>query len=103
MPRAEQLGRDHLLDRIAFGGVAEIFRAKTFDHRGEAQTVAVKRLLSPLAEDDDFVQMLLDEAKICGTLRHPNVAQIYEFARSGDDYFIAMEYVDGKDARTILD
>ncbi|HJZ85587.1 MAG TPA: serine/threonine-protein kinase [Polyangia bacterium] len=103
MPRAQQLGRYHLLDRIAFGGMAEIYRAKTFDERGEQHIVAVKRVLGHLAEDDDFVQMLVDEAKICGTLRHPNIAAIYEFARSGEDYFIAMEYVDGKDSRTILD
>src|SRR5262245_4027671 len=83
--------------------MAEIYRAKTFDERGEQHIVAVKRVLGHLAEDDDFVQMLVDEAKICGTLRHPNIAAIYEFARSGEDYFIAMEYVDGKDSRTILD
>src|SRR5262249_46909077 len=103
MPRAQQLGRYHLLDRIAFGGMAEIYRAKTFDEAGQPHLVAIKRVLGHLVEDEDFVQMLVDEAKICGTLRHPNIAHIYEFARVADDYFIAMEYVDGKDSRTILD
>src|SRR5437879_1600864 len=103
MPRAYQLGRYHLLDRIAFGGMAEIFRAKTFDEKGQPHLVALKRVLSHLAQDEDFVQMLVDEAKICGTLRHPNVARLFEFSRVDDDYFMAMEYVDGKDSRSILE
>ncbi|RMH44304.1 MAG: serine/threonine protein kinase [Deltaproteobacteria bacterium] len=101
--RAHQLGRYHLLDRIAFGGMAEIYRAKTFDADGHAHMVAVKRVLAHLAEDDDFIQMLVDEAKIAGLLKHPNIARVYEFARAHGEYFIAMEHVDGKDLRTILE
>ncbi len=91
------------MDRIAFGGMAEIYRAKTFDSSGHAHLVAVKRVLAHLAEDDDFIQMLVDEAKIAGLLRHPNIARVYEFARAHGEYFIAMEHVDGKDLRTILE
>jgi serine/threonine protein kinase len=101
--RAQQLGRYHLLDRIAFGGMAEIYRAKTFDAHGHAHLVAVKRVLAHLAEDDDFIQMLVDEAKIASVLRHGSIARVYEFARAQGEYFIAMEHVDGKDARTILE
>ncbi len=101
--RAQQLGRYHLLDRIAFGGMAEIYRAKTFDSYGHAHLVAVKRVLAHLAEDDDFIQMLVDEAKIAGLVRHYNIARVYEFARAHGEYFIAMEHVDGKDLRTILE
>jgi len=100
---AQQIGRYHLLDRIAFGGMAEIFRAKTFDSRGHEHMVAIKRVLRHLAEDDDFLQMLVDEAKIASLLDHVNIAKVYEFVRVGDDYFIAMEYVDGRDVRSILD
>ncbi len=100
---SQQLGRYHLLDRIAFGGMAEIFRAKTFDSRGKEKVVAIKRVLSHLAEDDDFLQMLVDEAKITSMIRHPNIAAIYEFVRVDQEYFIAMEYIDGKDLRSILD
>jgi serine/threonine protein kinase len=103
MPFAQQLGRYQLLDRIAFGGMAEIFRAKTFDHEGRAHLVAVKRVLNHLTTDDDFVRMLVDEAKITAQLQHENIARVYEFAHEGDEYFIAMEYVDGKDVRTLLD
>jgi serine/threonine protein kinase len=107
MPFAQQLGRYQLLDRIAFGGMAEIFRAKTFDSEGRAHLVAVKRVLNHLTVDDDFLRMLVDEAKITATLKHENIAQVFEFAvdhsSAGDEYFIAMEYVDGKDVRTLLD
>jgi serine/threonine-protein kinase len=101
--KAQQLGRYHLLDRIAFGGMAEIYRAKTFDANGHAHLVAVKRVLAHLAEDDDFIQMLVDEAKIASVLKHPNIARVYEFARAHGEYFIAMEHVDGKDLRSILE
>src|SRR5580765_5877187 len=101
--RAQQLGRYHLLDRIAFGGMAEIYRAKTFDAHGQPHLVAVKRVLAHLAEDDDFIQMLVDEAKIASLIRHPNIAHVYEFARAHGEYFIAMEFVDGKDLRSILE
>ncbi len=101
--RAQQLGRYHLLDRIAFGGMAEIYRAKTFDAHGTPHLVAVKRVLAHLAEDDDFIQMLVDEAKIASVLRHSNIARVYEFARAHGEYFIAMEHVDGKDMRTVLE
>jgi eukaryotic-like serine/threonine-protein kinase len=100
---AQQIGRYHLLDRIAFGGMAEIYRAKTFDSQGQEHMVAIKRVLRHLSDDDDFLQMLVDEAKIASLLDHANIARVYEFVRVGDDYFIAMEYVDGKDVRTILD
>jgi serine/threonine-protein kinase len=101
--RAQQLGRYHLLDRIAFGGMAEIYRAKTFDASGQPHLVAVKRVLAHLAEDDDFIQMLVDEAKIASVLRHASIARVYEFARAHGEYFIAMEHVDGKDMRTVLE
>jgi hypothetical protein len=103
MPQAQQLGRYQLLDRISFGGMAEIFRAKTFDAAGGEHLVAVKRVLAHLVEDDEFLQMLIDEAKLSALLRHENIAQIYEFARAGQEYFLAMEYVDGKDLRAVME
>src|SRR5262249_8320240 len=74
-----------------------------FDAQGHAHLVAVKRVLAHLAEDDDFIQMLVDEAKIAGVLKNANIARVYEFARAHGEYFIAMEHVDGKDLRTILE
>jgi serine/threonine protein kinase len=83
--------------------MAEIFRAKTFDSNGHAHLVAVKRVLAHLAEDDDFIQMLIDEAKIASMVQHPNIARVFEFARAHGEYFIAMEHVDGKDLRSIME
>ncbi len=83
--------------------MAEIYRAKTFDANGQPHLVAVKRVLAHLAEDDDFIQMLVDEAKIASVLRHGSIARVYEFARAHGEYFIAMEHVDGKDMRTVLE
>jgi serine/threonine protein kinase len=83
--------------------MAEIYRAKTFDAHGQPHLVAVKRVLAHLAEDDDFIQMLVDEAKIASVLRHQSIARVYEFARAHGEYFIAMEHVDGKDMRTVLE
>ncbi len=103
MPQAHQLGRYQLLDRIAFGGMAEIYRAKTFDSEGRARLVAVKRVLQHLTADEDFIRMLVDEAKITASLDHPAIARVYEFSQAGEEYFIAMEYVDGKDVRALLE
>jgi serine/threonine-protein kinase len=103
MAKAIQLGRYHLLDRIAFGGMAEIYRAKTFDDQGRVHMVAVKRILSHLARDEEFIKMLVDEARIASLMQHESIAKVYEFCHVGDEYFIAMEYVDGKDCRTLLD
>ena len=103
MQQAQQLGRYHLLDRVAFGGMAEIYRAKTADAAGRLHLVAVKRVLGHLSEDDEFIQMLIDEARLTALLRHANIAQLHEFTRIGSEYFIAMEYVDGKDVRALLE
>jgi serine/threonine-protein kinase len=83
--------------------MAEIYRAKTFDQEGRAHLVAVKKVLNHLTTDEEFVKMLVDEAKLTALLQHENVAQVYEFSHTGDEYFIAMEYVDGKDVRALLE
>jgi eukaryotic-like serine/threonine-protein kinase len=103
MPQAQQLGRYQLLDRLAFGGMAEIFRAKTFDSQGNVHLVAVKKVLQHLITDEEFIKMLVDEAKVSALLRHDNIARVYEFAHHNDEYFLAMEFVDGKDVRTLLE
>lgn len=101
--KAIPLGRYYLLDRIAFGGMAEIYRAKTFDEQGRVHMVAVKRILSHLGRDEEFIRMLVDEARIASLMQHENIAKTYEFCHAQGEYFIAMEYVDGKDGRTLLD
>lgn len=90
-------GKYVLLERISVGGMAEVFKAKSFGVEGFEKIFAVKRILPSLAEDSVFIDMFIDEAKICGQLNHANICQIFELGRVGDSHFIAMEYIWGKD------
>jgi len=96
-------GKYYLLDRINVGGMAEVFRAKAFGVEGFERLVAVKRILPSIAEDTDFITMFIDEAKIAVQLNHANIAQIFDLGKVGDAYFIALEYVHGKDVRALFD
>jgi serine/threonine protein kinase len=99
---AADYGQYLLLDRIAVGGMAEVFRAKRKGVEGFEKVVAVKRILPHLSDNKGFVDMFIDEAKVVAGLSHPNIVQIFELGKIEDTYFIAMEYVDGLDLRTIL-
>ncbi len=96
-------GKYLLLDRINIGGMAEVWRGKMFGAGGFERLVAIKRILPNIAEDDEFISMFIDEAKISVQLTHANVAQIYELGQINSSYFISMEYIPGKDMRAIFD
>src|SRR5881275_911940 len=96
-------GKYLLLDRINIGGMAEVWRGKTFGAGGFERLVAIKRILPNIAEDDEFISMFIDEAKISVQLAHANIAQIYELGHISNSYFIAMEYIPGKDMRAIFE
>jgi len=98
----EVFGKYYLVDKIAVGGMAEIFKAKTFSHGGFEKLLVIKRILSHLSENEDFVSMFIDEAKISVSLQHANIVQIYDFGKIHSNYFIAMEWIDGKDVKQIL-
>lgn len=91
-------GQYTLLRRVARGGMAEVFLAKQRGIEGFDRRVAVKRILPHLSDSREFVSMFLTEARLAARLAHPNIVHIYEFGKHGDDYFIAMEYIDGLDA-----
>jgi len=93
-------GGYQLLERLAMGGMAEVFLARP---DGQERFVAVKRILPNIAADDDFIAMFIDEAKIAGQLTHPNIAQILDIGKINSSYFIAMEYVSGHDLRALWD
>ena len=99
--QATAFGKYALLERVSVGGMAEVFKAKAFGVEGFEKILAIKRILPSMAEDADFIEMFIDEAKICGQLNHANICQIYELGRVGDAHFIAMEYVWGKDVLQI--
>jgi serine/threonine protein kinase len=93
----EQFGRYILLDRIAIGGMAEIFKAKAPGLGGFEKVLAIKRLHPRYSQDADFIEMLIDEARITVELAHSNIGQIFDLGKVDDHYFIAMEYIDGRD------
>jgi serine/threonine protein kinase len=101
--RPVPFGKYYLLERINVGGMAEVFQAKTYGVEGFERFVAVKRILPNIAEDQEFISMFIDEAKIAVQLNHANIAQIFDLGRVDDSYFIALEYVHGKDLRAIFD
>lgn len=97
-----RFGKYLLVDRIAYGGMAEIFRAKSYGVSGFEKTIVIKRILPSFAQDQEFIDMMIDEAKICASLQHANVVQIFDLGRLEGRYFIAMEYVHGIDLVHVL-
>jgi serine/threonine protein kinase len=95
-------GPYRLLERIAVGGMAEVFKAKRSGVEGFEKVVAVKRILPHLSDNKEFVDMFVDEAKMVAGLTHPNIVQIFDLGRIEKSYYIAMEYVQGRDLRSIL-
>src|SRR5450432_1112453 len=96
-------GKYYLLDRINVGGMAEVFKAKAFGVEGFERLMAVKRILPNIAEDTEFIEMFIDEAKIAVQLQHANIAQIFDLGKVDDAFFIALEYVLGRDLRAMFD
>ncbi len=95
-------GQYQLIEKIAQGGMAEIFRGKALDVSGLERDIVIKRILPHIAASPEFVDMLVDEAKIAVMLSHGNIAQVYDLGKVADDYFIVMEYVDGKTLSQIM-
>jgi tRNA A-37 threonylcarbamoyl transferase component Bud32 len=103
MASAEQtLHRYELLERIAAGGMAEVFLAKASGAHGFEKVLAIKRILPGLAADEEFTARFIEEAKIAVGLSHANIVQVFDFGRFGGSLYIAMEYVDGADLATLL-
>ncbi|MBX2803594.1 MAG: protein kinase [Myxococcales bacterium] len=90
-------GKYELLERIATGGMAEVFLARSFGMAGFQKRLAIKRLRPELAEDPRIVQMFINEAKIGVHLNHPNVVSVYELGMVSGAHFMAMEHLHGKD------
>ncbi|HSO32878.1 MAG TPA: protein kinase [Labilithrix sp.] len=105
-------GRYRLLERLGQGGMAEVFKAKSYGVEGFEKVVVIKRILPELAESDQFVEMFIHEAKLAVRLSHANVVQVFDLGLapgtvvggmpSADAYYMAMEYVSGLDLATLL-
>ena len=97
-----QFGRYTLIERLALGGMAEVFRAKIVSSHGFEKILVIKRILPHLAADPTFVTMFIDEAKLTAQLTHPKIVQVLDFGDVGGQYFIALEFIDGYDALAVL-
>ncbi|MBN1625430.1 MAG: serine/threonine protein kinase, partial [Deltaproteobacteria bacterium] len=97
-----QFGKYLLLDKIAVGGMAELYRAKIIGVEGFEKLIAVKMILPHLSLEEDLVSSFICEAKLAAFLQHQNIVQIYDFGRMENRYFIAMEYLFGKDLKAVI-
>jgi len=95
-------GRYVLLEKLAVGGMAEIYKAKTYGVDGFEKQLAIKRILPHCAADNEFIKMLVDEAKLTVLLSHANIVQVYDLGKVGDDYFISMEFIHGTNLREVI-
>src|SRR5256886_1051372 len=96
-----KFGKYLLLERIAVGGMAEVYSAKAFGAAGFERLLAIKRILPTMGEDPEFIQMFVDEARIAAQLSHANIVQVIELGKHEESYFIAMEYISGRDVRQL--
>lgn len=91
-----RIGPYHLKKKIAQGGMAELFLSDYVRTDGFRRTVAIKKVLPNLAENQDFIKMFIREARLAALLQHPNIVQIFDFGKIQNTYFIAMEFINGK-------
>lgn len=98
-----KFGKFTLVERIAEGGMAEVFKATVQGPEGFERIVAIKRLHRALCEDADLTQMLVDEARIAVQLHHPNIGNVFDLGCIENQYFIIMEYIDGTDMLRLLE
>ena len=92
-----QLGRYELLEELAVGGMARLFKARVVGAHGFEKPLVIKRILPHLAADEQFVSMFIDEATITAQLIHPKIVQVFDLQADGRELFLVMEYVDGID------
>ncbi len=100
-PEVKAEGKYQLIEKIATGGMAEIYKAKQRGAVGFEKIVTIKKILPHLADDEEFIEMFIDEAKIAASLSHPNIVQIFDLGKMDNEFIIAMEYIAGIDLGTI--
>ncbi len=95
------IGKYKLIKLIASGGMAEVYLAKQAGAAGFEKLVCLKRILPHLARDKQFVDMFLNEARLAAQLDHPNIVQIFDLGEANGNYYIAMEFIDGPNLRSV--
>lgn len=99
---ASKIGPYQIREKIAQGGMAELFIADYVRQDGFKRLVAIKRVLPHLAENTDFINMFIREARLAALLQHPNIVQIFDFGKIQNTYIIAMEYIKGLNLGQIM-
>jgi serine/threonine-protein kinase len=97
-----KFGKYQLVERLGQGGMAEVWRAKIVGPAGFERTVVVKRILPHRVDDKAHLAMFEREARLSARLNHSNIVQVFELGRVDDEYFLAMEYVEGHNLSDIL-
>ena len=98
----QTFGKYQILEKIASGATAEIYKARMEGIGGFARSFAIKRIRPDLSRNRDYIELLVDEAKVAGLLSHANIVQILDLGEVDGLYFLAMEYVDGRDLGSVL-
>ncbi len=96
------IGRYDIVKKLGSGGMAEVYLARAQGEAGFEKLFALKVLHRNLAAETMVVEHFLDEARLASRLSHPNIVQITDLGKAGDEYFIAMEYIDGSDLEKLL-
>lgn len=102
MSHPDRVGKYQILGKIADGGMAEVFLAVQTGAEGFQKRVALKMILPYYVRDEAFVRSFVNEARICGLLTHPNLVQVYEFAREGEQLYLAMAFIEGLDLERVI-
>jgi serine/threonine protein kinase len=97
-----RLGKYEILQRLAFGGMAEIYLARASGIQGFEKNVVLKRILPQYAADREFVRLFLREARLAATLDHAHIAHVYDIGEAAGSFFYTMEYLHGEDLRGIM-
>jgi serine/threonine-protein kinase len=100
---AEQFGKYELLNKLGAGGMALTYRAQLMGAAGVVKPVVIKRILPQIAEDQGFIDSFIHEAKVCAQLSHANIAHVFDFGEQEGEYFLAMEFVKGKNLDELID
>ena len=102
MSQFEKFGKYILLEKLAAGGMAEVYLAKSSGANGVNKFVAIKRILPQFSNNQEFIEMFHEEAKVSVNLNHSNVVSIYDFGIEKGQFFIVMEFVEGRNLRQII-
>jgi eukaryotic-like serine/threonine-protein kinase len=98
----ERYGRYQLVEQIGRGGMADVFRAVTEGIEGFRRTFVIKRIRAEKSDSAELIRMFCDEARISALLDHPNIVQVYDFGQIDGSYFMAMEYLRGRDLASVM-